>query len=229
MEAPQSKRHANDEYLCDLCVRALTIDDQLAGGAKSVNPSDGATSLELSGLRYNDWRMVERVGPRTERLSASATRQNRDAHGWVWRGCHGPRQVSNQWLFFCAGDHYERCVRLPRMLEISEPATGTCRLCSRLRALFTEQYEECSWWLDTGSALKFTIQYEWSEWRSVREAQEQAQIPHRAQLIDGLAVLVFHPGLESDRVDVFQFEVVAWPGRFHRFDRFQRQLIEHLK
>lgn len=220
--APYSTGHVNHEDLCDLCLQALTIDDQLAGGAKSVNPSDGATSLELSGLPYKDWRVLDIVGPRTQRLLFTTTLQlSRDEQRWVWSGCHGLREVQDLGRSFCVGDQRLRRVTLPEMLEISESAVGTCRLCSRLRALFMEQYQECSWWGGNGSALHFTMQYEWSEWCSVRDDEDPAQVQPGTQLNDGLAVLVFHPGLARDTADVFQFDVVAWPGRFLRVLSFR--------
>lgn len=199
---PVIANKSND--LCDLCLRAVKINDQLAAGSTRVSTSSGTTTLDVSGFAQNDWIEVQRSGIQAERCFYSDPGEQRDARVWA------PREGLNQPSRFCCGDTKERLVTLPTMPEISESVAGTCRLCSRLRELFYEQYAQSSWWNEPGSTLSFTIQYEWSEYRRVHSGGEM-QSP--SQGLDCLALLVALPDRPWQEVDVYRFDVVAWPGK----------------
>lgn len=185
---PQTDAGNND--LCRLCLQALTIDDQAAGGSaqKIKFKSKTTISLDLAGFTQNYW----------------------------WRRpCTGPRQFESEYKnpippAFCAGDQHERLVTLPGMPEISQTAVGTCRFCSTIRALFVERYAESSWWNEPGSSLSFTIQYEWREYWPFFTVDGGSQ--SAPQHLQGLAVLIRRPGLQSKDRDVYVFDVVAMPG-----------------
>lgn len=185
---PQEDAGNND--LCRLCLQALTIDDQAAGGsAQKIKLNRKTTiSLDLAGFTQNYWQR---------------------------RSCTGPRQFQSDYRnpispAFCAGDQHERLVTLPRMPEISQSVVGRCRFCLTIRALFVERYAEKSWWNEPGSSLCFTIQYEWCEYRPFFPVEGRSQ--SAAQDLQGLAVLIRRPGLQSKDRDVYVFDVVAMPG-----------------
>lgn len=209
---PENDSSANE--LCELCLRALTINDQLVGGTTRVNTSNGTTSLDLSGFVQNNWGLTEHCQNRGEQKFDIRREEDRNASGWttdvVIRTDQGMR--TEQHRRSCAGDQHERLVTLPCMREIYESAAGTCRFCSKLRALFIEQYAKSPWWNEHGSTLRFTIQYEWIEYRiKLGGEDEAASLPHE-QILEGLAVLVVHPGHVVNKRDCFSFDVVAWPG-----------------
>lgn len=203
--------------LCGLCLRALTIDDQLAGGTTEVNTSSGTTSLDLSGFTHNDWAENEFTGIRTERFFDFRRKDERDNFGWAKYAHLDDGQPMRRGLFrqFCAGDQNRPLVTPPSMLEVSESAVGPCRMCSTLRALFVEEYAERSWWNKPGSTLYFTIQYDRSEDRPFLDGEGETTILPTTQSLDGLAVVVVVPHLRPDHVDVYQFDVVAMPGESH--------------
>lgn len=211
--APPDAGTSNNE-LCEHCSQALIINDQLAGGTLQVNASDGTTTLDLSGFKHNDWIELRRSGFRQQRSIFSDAKEMRDEHGWGNKSpvLSNQHRHIRQHLRFCAGNQLERRVTVPWMLEISASSFGPCRLCSRLRALFIEQYANSSWWNEHGSILRFTMQYEWSEYRSLYDGEDEPTIPPSQQSLDGLAVLVTCPGQAYNEVDVYQFDVVAWPG-----------------
>jgi hypothetical protein len=201
--------------LCSLCLRALTIDDQLAGGTTRVDTSNGRTVLDLSGFERNDWQDTGSNGTRTHREARM------DAFGWrlssTGYGLEGSRvHRKNQYRRFCAGDHHKRLVTVPSMLELPESAVGTCQLCSTLRALFEKEYKDCTWWNNQGSILRFTLQYEWSEFRTIVDYEDEATVQPSGQRLISLAVLVFCPDQEPNEADVYEFDVVAWPGTSHK-------------
>lgn len=182
--------------LCRLCLKALTINDQAAGGVARENGPDGKTTLDLAGLMHDS----------SKESSYSGFRQKRYFYNhYSTRGAESHR--------LCAGDQHQRLVTLPRMLEIS--ASAPCRLCARLRALFIEQYAGSSWWNEHGSTLRFTIQYEWTEYRRFFESEFAVGFPRPSQSLDGMAVFVDRPGQGPYERDVYQFDVVAWPGTSH--------------
>lgn len=207
----------SNKDLCGLCLQALTIDDQLAGGTMRVNASDGTSILDISGFAHNDWERnrININGVREERVFDKQRKEDREEFG----KCRGYSPC------LCAGDGRERLVTLPEMPEISGSAVGPCPFCSTLRALFIAQYAEHSWWNEPGSTLRFSIQYEWGEYRSILDGEDEA-VTFRQGLM-GLAVLVDRPGLnisgvpdrpglmQPNRRDVFNFDVVAWPGTSH--------------
>ncbi|KAI9643582.1 hypothetical protein NHQ30_008203 [Ciborinia camelliae] len=202
---PSGTGTANDD-LCNLCLQALTIDDKLAGGAV-IKASDGTTALDFSRFTFtNSWASQWVRGIRFSRCLD--THQDRDKPGW-----HGSK--FNQDLNLCAGKNYERCVTLPTLLELSEPAAKRCRFCSRLKDLFCEQYDECSWWKKTcpRSRLRFKMQYEWQGYRKISEGDEEATITTTEATLDCLGVFVHHPGLKNYEVDFYKFGVEAWPGK----------------
>lgn len=224
-ESIQPEKESGNNDLCRLCLQALTINDHLAGGTIQENAADGTTALDLSGFTFNDWESSRHDGSWQRRFPNFRTNEKRDASGWV---CHrtyrsGSRFYHEQTRSLCAGDQHERLVTLPRMHELSVSAIGSCRLCSRLRALFVDQYAEQSWWNQPGSTLRFTIQYEWSEQRTIIDGEDKAatlqfsQSFHElaVQRFNGLTVLVVHPGKKADERDFYRFEVVAWPGMSH--------------
>lgn len=184
---PQTDAGNND--LCRLCLQALTIDDQAAGGrARKIKLYK--KSLDIAGFMQNYWQR---------------------------RPCTGPRQYQSYYddpisPGFCAGNQHERLVTLPGMPEISQSAARKCRFCSTIRALFIERYAESSWWNEPGSSFFFTIQYEWCEYRPFFPVDRGSK--SSPQHLEGLAVLIRRPGLESAERDVYVFDVVAFPGTF---------------
>lgn len=185
---PQTDAGNND--LCRLCLQALTIDDQVAGGSAQKIKSNRKTtiSLDLAGFTQNYWQR---------------------------RSCTGPQEFQSYYDYpispaFCAGDQHERLVTLPRMPELSQSAVGTCRFCSTLRALFIERYAESSWWNEPGLRLCFTIQYEWCNYRPFFTVDGGSR--STPQHLEGLAVLIRRPGSQPQERDVYVFDVVAMPG-----------------
>lgn len=211
--APPEINTSNNE-LCELCLQALTINDQLAGGTTRVNTSDGTSTLDISGFAHNDWEITKKIGIREERVFKSQERGRRDGSGFLNRSAllSDPQKRIRQRRQFCAGNQQERLVTLPHMPETSASVVGPCRLCSRLRALFVEQYSKSSLWNEQGSTLCFTIQYEWSEYRAISHGEDEATMPLPSQILDGLAIIVTFPGQYVGKADVYQFDVVAWPG-----------------
>lgn len=213
-ETPPQQMATSNNDLCGLCLLALTINDQAAGGTARTNISNGMTTLDLSGFTYNDWQSSYRSNCREERRSDEPRIEKGDSPGWVLHGWGNfnddKRYRTTQVRYLCAGNKHERLVTLPTMLEIS--ASAPCRLCSTLRSLFIEQYAESFWWNEDGSTLRFTIQYEWCEYRSFFDDEYAPGIPPSSQSLSGMAVLVYRPGQEPNRRDVYQFDVVAWPG-----------------
>lgn len=189
-KAAPPETDAGNNDLCRLCLQALTIDDQAAGGSARESNLDGNTtvSLDLAGFMQNYWQ-----------------RRSPTGHG-QYRSYYD-RPISPA---FCAGDQHERLVTLPRMPEISQSAVGTCRFCSKIRALFIQRYAESSWWNEPGSSLSFTIQYEWCDYWPCFTVDRGSQSP--PQHLKGLAVLICCPGLDSKERDVYVFDVVALPG-----------------
>lgn len=217
-KAAKPEVDTSNNELCGLCLRALTIDDQRAGGAIRVNTSDGTTALDLSGFTQNNYEPIAPYdGVRGNRRSRSYELcEERDPSGWRLRG--SSYRHNYDYGGPCTGDGHERVVTVPKMLEISPSAVGTCTLCSKLKQLFQEQYEGCSWWEELGSTLRFIIQYEWTAFSSTLDGGEDGtKILSFTQKLDGLAVLVSHLGKKSDEVDVYTFDVVAWPGISHKF------------
>lgn len=178
--APPENSSTNSE-LCELCLQALTIDDQLAGGTARVNTSDGTTTLDLSGFARNYWSRRPRRGIRQERRL--------DSHGKEQGNTRGSGTDSTEhrskYSWFCAGNQHKRLVTLPWMFELSASAVGTCCLCSRLRALFIDQYAKTSWWDEHGSTLHFTIQYEWTEYRTFFMMKMKLQCHHPCRVLMG--------------------------------------------
>lgn len=187
--APPQTDAANND-LCRLCLQALTIDDQAAGGSAQESKLDGKTilSLDLAGFMQNYWQRRPPTGPRQYQS-------------------YYDHPISPA---FCAGDQHERLVTLPTMPEISQPAVGTCRFCSTIRALFVERYAETSWWNEPGSRLSFTMQYEWCYHWPLFTVDRGSR--SRPQQLEGLAMLIRCPGLDSTERDVYVFDVVAMPG-----------------
>lgn len=190
----------NDD-LCRLCLQALTINDEAAGGTISEDEWHGTTALDISGFNYNCWQSSSHSGSRQKRFFDDGKAPD-GAFAWT-----KPRR-------FYAGDQQERLVTLPKMLEISESVVGTCRFCSRLRALFEEQYAEYSWWSEPGSTLHFTIQYEWNERWQEHDGYVKNAIEPPMECLDSLAVLVIRPDKPRER-DAYQFDILAWPGTCH--------------
>lgn len=187
--------------LCDLCLQALTINDQFAGGTIYENTDDGTTGLDLCGFALNHWKVVkdsplDRIEVREGRFSINS--------------CLRDYTKGIEWTeMFCAGNHHERLVTPPGMLELSLlSAAGTCRLCSRLKVIFIEEYGELYWWNEHGSVLHFTIQYEWGH-QGLQAGRES-----KGARLDGLAVSVIRPGHKTNEADVYHFDVVAWPGTY---------------
>lgn len=196
--------------LCDLCLQALTIDDKLAGGTVYEN-TGGTTGLDLCGFTLNHWKTTTRPADfevREERSSINLyLKDGKDLSGTV----SSTEDSISDWKWtamFCAGNHHERLVTLPGMLELSIlSAAGTCRLCSRLKVLFIEQYGERSWWNEHASTLRFIMRYEWGKHGEATHHQSK-----RARL-DRLAVSVIHPGHKANDVaDVYLFDIAAWSG-----------------
>lgn len=203
--APPKIDNINHE-LCELCLRALTINDQL---------SDGTSTVDGSGfkLKHNELITDLHSGFRQRRGSSFPSHTDIDASGWTSRQSHPePYNPTSRYRRFCAGDQHERLVTLPGMPEFSASVVGACCFCSRLRALFIDQYAESSWWNEHGSTICFTIQYEWTQHRTISDGEDEAAMPPPSQRLDGLAVIVSFPGRESGFVHVYQFDVVAWPG-----------------
>lgn len=203
----------SNKELCELCLQALTINDELAGGTTRVNTSDGTTTLDVSGFTQNNFITRLHGGFRQKRSLPFPDGDENDASGWSrTQSPPGPYNPARRYRRFCAGDRYERLVTLPSMPEISTSAVGACCFCSRLRALFIDQYAEKSWWNEDGSTLSFTIQYEWTQHRIISDAEDETTMPPPNQSLKGLAVIVNCPDRDSSWVDVYQFDVVAWPG-----------------
>lgn len=181
---------AGNNDLCRLCLQALTIDDQAAGGSAQTSKLDGKTtiSLDLAGFMQNYWQRRPPIGPR-QYIS-------------YYDNPNSPA--------FCAWKQHERLLTLPEMPEISQSAVGTCRFCSTIRALLIERYAERSWWSEPGSRLYFTIQYEWCNYWPFFTVDRRSR--SRRQQLEGLALLIRRPGLQSTARDVYVFDVVAWPG-----------------
>lgn len=214
--------------LCNLCLRALTINDQLAGGTTRVDTSDGTTTLDLCGFVHHAWTSTGSVGIEKTRLFDPRTKDGRVAPGWVNETIPviGPRPGMNQSRMVRATDNHERLVTLPGMLEISQSASASCRLCSRLRDIFRKQYAERVWWNESSSILRFTIQYEWSEYRTVLDGEDEATTPPSRQSLDCLAVVVTSPGQRPNERDVYRFDIAAWPGTSPLLRR-EHQLIRN--
>lgn len=190
-KAAPPELHVGNNDLCRLCLQGLTISDQAAGGTTQERELDGKTTstLDLAGFMNNYWKRRTPIGFRRKLA--------------YYEDPITPRG-------FCAGDQHERLVTLPMMPEISESAFGTCRFCSIIRALFVEEYAEHSWWNKPGSRLRFIIQYEWCKTWPFFTVEGGSGSP--LQHLDALAVLVRYPGLVSTERDVYEFDVVSWPG-----------------
>lgn len=226
-EAAPPEQDIGNDFLCSMCLLSLTINDQLAGGT-ARRDTNGTIALDLSGFTYNDWESSTGIVPfRKQRVFAFHRKEGRGASGWNFGSSTNlpdGRKCTSQNRMVCAGDKHERLVTLPGMPELSASALRTCRLCSTIRSLFKEQYAENAWWNKPGSNLRFTMQYEWSEYRSVFVGEHEDAIPPSipAGRLDGLAIYVVRPDQEPNNRDVFEFDVVAWPGTSHQVHSLSR-------
>lgn len=108
---------------------------------------------------------------------------------------------------FCAGTNYERYVTVPTLPELSESSIKGCKFCSKLKEMLSDQYCECSWWTDTASSVRMSMQYEWKQRSSMVKKGEPIQA------LNCLAVVVHHSDVRNKEVDVYDFDIRAWPGK----------------
>jgi hypothetical protein len=96
-----SEINTSNNKLCGLCLQALTIDDQLAGGTTRVNTSDGTSTLDLSGFAHKDWRSYSYEGVREERFFDKRRKEDRDTSGWARVGTTTSTPLLDQveWMY----------------------------------------------------------------------------------------------------------------------------------
>lgn len=227
--------------LCDVCTQALTIDDKAAGGLLR-NASDGTATLDVGNFKFDNCQSLQQnyLGQYPARKEDSGKDEFgwRPFLGGDYkvRETYATQNVerilSPPEMLELSTSSDGTCVFCKRLGEILLQYYGGCpwwqKPESKLRVTMRYEWQEYSWSTLDEKHQAETPHAEGSGREEEDEEEEEEDSPlqnaksgkdsermqrEESQQLTGLAVFIHHPGLQATEVDVYKFDVHAWPGK----------------